>query len=390
MIEHTPNRRSATCGVSPRGIAYVFAWGVALLATASAVAQQTPDEGVAWPEGVEPLSEAMLMEVAALGMDSLTFDEAVDHYDEYGYPEDRLGRLVLTRDDEGPLLTVRDDPVPYLLYAQFENRQRDAVFLARTGDHVDQMPNGDPFVVPYGFGAVKFSTISMSIVESLLIPHVSDARKHYEVFPLRDLYLGVGAGVTGLDLLARYVVRERIAAHVAVGINLFGGLRTGSILAAHWLPLRAGVGYRTPGPFRQLLGPTLVTFGGELLAGFFDRDNRPTTPVASVVPGAFVAVERVLLHEQPADRDFRADPRPSNYRASSVRLQASLYLNPWGGPVLSPAISLDTTINLLGPAIPEHQFKHTEVLFVHDIYRDDLREQAERREARAQRASDGE
>ena len=54
------------------------------------------------------------------------------HYTENGYPEAEDGSLVIRMSSGEPRIHLRDEIKPYLLYAQYQNQQRDGVFLART------------------------------------------------------------------------------------------------------------------------------------------------------------------------------------------------------------------------------------------------------------------
>ena len=56
-----------------------------------------------------------------------------------------------------------------------------------------------------------------------------------------------------------------------------------------------------------------------------------------------------------------------------------------GGGFLKALLSFGYQLNILGPQIPEHEFTETKVLFVHDLYREDLERQRQRRAARARR-----
>ena len=62
------------------------------------------------------------------------------HYDDLGYPETKEGALALRIKNGEPVVYMRVEPEPYLLYAQYKNQQRDAVFLARSSAHSDTMP----------------------------------------------------------------------------------------------------------------------------------------------------------------------------------------------------------------------------------------------------------
>jgi len=123
------------------------------------------------------------------------------------------------------VLTMKGDDLPYLLYAQFANRQRDGIFLARNGDMEDPLPTGHLHRIPYGCGALKINTVYLSLVEALLVPHVSDNQKSYETFPLRDLYLGGSVGVTGLLFEALYADLQTGRESGCVELNTAVGFR---------------------------------------------------------------------------------------------------------------------------------------------------------------------
>lgn len=342
----------------------------------------------------EDLSDEMLLAaesvVGKAGEANLVFDLDLDHYDDIGFPEDLNGRLVMSAGDDGPLVLTQFDRSPYLLYAQYENRQRDAVFLARTGTISDVMPSGERREIPYGYGAVKFNTVYASILESLLVPHFSDNQKTYVDFPLRDVYVGGGFSLTGITALARYVHVERYVGEVQIGFNPFGSMNAGGILNRYSIPVHVGGGYRFPGAFPELLGENVWTVGGDLMFGLGDRDDDPATgPV--LLPGAYLDLERVLYDEAGRRRDFREDPRPYNYTVNSLSIRAGVHLNLTGsGSVLMPQIALRYQYSILGSAIPEHTFKETNVLYVNEVYREDLKRQAERRRAREERTNEGE
>jgi hypothetical protein len=48
-----------------------------------------------------------------------------------------------------------------------------------------------------------------------------------------------------------------------------------------------------------------------------------------------------------------------------------------------PSFALSYSYNFIGPRIPSHAFKETEVMYLNDLYRDDLERQQARREARS-------
>ena len=335
----------------------------------------------------ETISEQMLLDAVPVGVRALDFDRRMSHYDEHGYPEDEHGRLVLRNSLDGPTVTMRRDPAPYLLYAQYANRQRDAVMLARTGTVNDVLPGGDATTVPFGYGAVRFNTVYVSILESLLVPHFSDNQKEHVVFPLTDLYIGGSFGLTGILASLRYVHTERYVGYVAAGYNPFRGHNPASVLNRYVIPVHVGGGIRFPGALPDILGENNWTVGTDLLLGFGRRGDDPASS-GVLVPGVFLDIERVLFDAASLRRDYRTDPRPYNYRVNALVFRAAAYLNVTNlgaGDLFFPVFSLSYQYNVLGPRIPEHDFKETRVLYLHDDYREDLRRQAERREQRANR-----
>lgn len=359
-------------------------------AAAAGTAQEAGDEDRTAADLAEEMLLAADSVLGEAGEANLLFDGEVAHYDDNGYPEDEDGLLVMQLDPDGPIVYVEDDRIPYLLYAQYENRQRDAVFLARTGTISDVLPTGEEREIPYGYGAVKFNTVYVSILEGLLVPHFSDNQKTYVDFPLRDLYVGGSFGLTGITAVARYVHLEQFVAEAQIGFNPFGSFNASSVMNRYWIPIHIGGGYRFPGVFPELLGENVWTVGADLLLGLGDRDNDPTSRV--ILPGAYLDIERVLYDEEGRRRDYREDPRPYNYTVNSLSLRAGVYFNFAGiasGTFIVPEIALRYQYSIIGPKIPEHEFKETNVLYVNEIYRDDLERQAERRRARAERESEG-
>lgn len=330
------------------------------------------------------LSEQMLEEVEAGDTSQLQFGGIVDHYDEHGFPESATGQLVLEPGPAGPEVFVEDESDPYLLYAQFQNLQRDAVFLARTGPITDVLPSGDAYVVPYGYGALKQNAVTISIVEALLVPHIGDNQKRYAQFPLNDLYLSGGLGLSGATAGLRFVLVERYVGYARAGLNIFGGPRVSGVYNQIAVPIHVGAGIRFPSPVRLPFTGSNWTVGGDALVGIGDGDNDPATPAASFFPGAFLDIEQVLYDERGVRRDFRNDPRPYNYNAHSIIFRLGAYLNladPDRGLIV-PMFELSYHYSILGPDIPDHEFKETEVLYVDELYVDEIREQIERRRER--------
>ena len=349
--------------------------------------QSEAGRGDEMPVGAETLTTEELLEGAVDESEAPRLGGEFSHYDADGYPEDSDGRLVLEGTEDGPAAAVEGEDFPYLLYAQYVNTQRDAVFLSRTGDRVDTLPSGELFEIPHGYGALKLSAIYISILEARPIPHVSDAAKSYTLFPLTDLYLGLSFGITGLQVTGRYVWTERLAIHARTGINATGG-EAGTLRDAYWVPIHVGAGYRFPGLFEELLGSSLWTVGGDLFFGVGDRDGSAATPAFFMMPGVFFEFEKVLLFAGAESENFREDPRPANYSVTTVGLRAGVHLNLLAeapGGVVYPWVELGVSFNVIGPPIPEHEFKETRIIYMHDLYREDLQRQIERREARQNR-----
>ncbi len=377
---------------SPRRVAIAFILTVPVISVAAQAAPRIADRPPAESsESADVTNQALtaeeLLEGSIDNSESPRVGGEFSYYDADGYPEDAEGRLVLVETDDGPAARIEGDDFPYLLYAQYVNTQRDAVILSRTGDRVDTLPSGELFEIPQGYGALKSSAIYASILEARPVPHFSDAVKTYTLFPLSDVYLGLSFGITGLQLTGRYVWTEQLAIHARTGINATGG-ESGSLRDAYWVPVHVGAGYRFPGLFEELLGSSLWTVGGDLFLGIGDRDGSTATPVFFMMPGLFFEFEKVLLFDTEPPEDFRTDPRPENYSVTTVGLRAGLHLNLLAdspGGVVYPWVELGVSFNLVGPPIPEHEFKETRIIYMHDLYREDLQRQIERREARENR-----
>ncbi len=315
------------------------------------------------------------------------------HYDDNGFPEDPQGLLAVHPKGDDFLVDMRSADEPYLLYAQFANRQRDAVFLARNGPILDPLPDGSLREIPRGQGALKTNETYISLVEGLLLPHVSDNQKTYRLFPLRDLYLGASLGLTGLLAEARYVHRERYFGYAASGLNLFSGADAPSLapLVYYAVPLHLGAGVQFPPLLSILPGDNHWSAGADLLLGFGDADRDPATPAVVWVPGVFLELEKRDLFGWGSRwagfgkrGDFREDPRPDNYHLRALFLRLGLYLDIQNRQ--SGWLKLDAVFgfryNLVGPRIPAHAFKETRVLYLNDEYREQVLQQRENRRLR--------
>jgi len=321
-------------------------------------------------------------------------DEGVDHYDQDGFPEDLIGLLVVDTSPVGYMVYLENIADPFLLYAQFVNRQRDGVFLARSGTIEDPLPNGEVTVIPYGYGALKTNTSYVSLVEGVLLPHISDNQKEYQRFVIRDLYLGVALGVTGLLAEIQYVHAEHIFGYANVGINFLGGVGGDWLAPLNYyrVPVYLGAGLRYPGLLEPFIGENHWGIGAELLLGVGDADQDQQTSSFVWLPGVFFEIEKRDLFGwsegwagfRPRD-DYREDPRPFNYHIRSLYLRLALYLNIQDGAdtgYVGFDAGLGFRYNLIGPKIPEHEFKETRVVYLNDEYREQIHLQLEKRRQR--------
>jgi hypothetical protein len=296
---------------------------------------------------------------------------------------------------------MRGEEFPYLLYAQFANRQRDAVFLARDGALEDPSPDGTLVEVPYGWGALKTNTAYISVVEAQLVPHVSDNQKAYERFPLRDLYVGLSAGVTGLLGEARFVDRERLFVYGRLGFNYLAGVGGAGLAPFNYtvLALHLGGGVGFPGLFENLIGGNHWYLGADLHLGFGDADRDAATPAVIWMPGVFFELEKrdffgwrerwVGLDER---GDFREDPRPVDYHVRALYARLGVRLDVQNGPETG-WVKLDAAVGfrntLVGPRIPPHPFKETRVVYLSEEYREQILRQREQRQSRIERSRGG-
>src|SRR5690606_28844008 len=170
------------------------------------------------------------------------------HYDDVGYPESPEGLLIIELDPQVGPITMFRGTQPHYIEAQFVNTQRDAVWLARQGVNRDVLPNGQVYTIPYGYGAIKRSLLAVSLVEAQLQPHISDAQKSYELFPLEDFYVGGVMSLAGLRAEARYVQKESFVGYAQAGLNLaaMAGIEFNRTYGSYAVPVVAGGGFRYP------------------------------------------------------------------------------------------------------------------------------------------------
>ena len=317
-------------------------------------------------------------------------------YDDNGFPEDPRGLLAVSPDGEAFSVRMRGESFPFLLYAQFVNRQRDAVFLAREGIGQDTLPDGTRQDIPYGYGALKTTTAWISVVEGQLLPHVSDNQKAFEIFPLQDLYVGASLGITGLQAEVRYVDRESLLGFARAGLNFFGGVGGAALAPLNytWLSVDLGGGIAFPGLLENLLGPNHWSVGGDLFLGLGDADRILSTPALVWMPGVFFELEKRDLFGwadgwagfEPQG-DYHEEARPLNYHVRALTARVSVYLDLQNG-LTTGWIKVNAAIgfryNVAGPPIPEHPFKETRVVYISDEYRRQVLLQREQREQRIQ------
>jgi hypothetical protein len=313
-------------------------------------------------------------------------------HDDNGFPESPRGLLVVNPDPAGYSVLMRGVEFPFLLYVQFANRQRDSVFMARDGLVEDPLPDGSFANIPYGYGALKITTAYISVVEGIVLPHVSDDQKAYQQFPLRDLYLGASVGVTGLLAEVRYIERERILGYARAGWNFLGGVG-GTALAPFnhsALSVHLGAGVESPGLLENLIGQNHWSVGGDLYLGFGNLDGQP--PAVIWMPGAFFELEMRDLFGW-GDRwagfgpqgEYHDDARPLNYHVRALFARAGVYVDIQNGKDTG-WIKVDAAVgfryNVIGPRIPKHPFKETRVVYLSEEYRQQILHQRELREQR--------
>jgi hypothetical protein len=317
-------------------------------------------------------------------------------YDDNGFPEDGHGILVVGPDGDAFSVGMRGASFPFLLYAQFVNRQRDAVILAREGLVQDTLPDGTMQDIPYGYGALKTTTAWISVVEGQLLPHLSDNQKTFEQFPLRDVYLGASLGITGLQAEARYVDRERAFGYARVGLNFLGGVGGDGLAPLNYtrLSVNLGGGIAFPGLLENLIGQNHWSVGGDLLLGFGDADGISATPSVVWMPGLFFELEKRDLFGWGngwagfgPHGDYHDDARPSNYHVRALTARVAVYLDLQNGAQtgwVKVDVGIGFRYNVAGPTIPAHPFKETRVVYMSDEYRQQVLQQRERREQRIQ------
>jgi hypothetical protein len=339
--------------------------------------------GAAPTSSVAPALPVITATVAGGGLIGVGLE--THHHDADGHPESADGRLVLTVDPElGPYLVMQDGR-PHSVEAQVANLQRDAVLLAREDGRADERPDGTRFEIPYGWGALKTNLAIVTLIEARLAPHFADNHKRYTLFPLSDLYLGGAVSVSGVHAELRYVHTEQTVVYGQLGLNplAMAGATVGRTWAAFAVPLRAGGGWRYPSPLRFL--GTHWTSGLELLLGLGAADE-PIHETAAVVflPGLVQELEWTWRRDLDIE-DHRADPRPSDWGVHALFARVGLYLDAFSGRGGTGGLLVDVSVgyrfNLLGPDIPEHAFKATEVTWASARYVARKRDEEARRRA---------
>lgn len=337
--------------------------GVSPAAQPSGVAGSVAAPG---PDATDP-PPAITQAVPPVGL--LGFGLVPHHYDEVGYPESLEGLLIVENDPTAGPITMVQGQKPHYLEAQFVNVQRDAVWLARQGAVVDVLPNGAPYEIPYGYGAVKRSLAATTLIEAQVQPHFSDNQKSYQLFPLQDFYLGATLSLVGLRADFRYVEKERYVGHVQAGVNLasLAGAEFNRTFGAFAVPIVVGGGIRYPSVI-SIVGSNWTT-GAEVILGLGSVDKDPDTAGAIALPGLFHEVEWAFQRDVEVT-DFRTDPRPYNYGVQSLYAKIGAYPDFLGGATKSLLFDLHVgyRYNFKGPSIPHHQFKETRVTYASERY----------------------
>lgn len=303
-----------------------------------------------------------------------------DHYDETGYPESAEGLLVIELDpDAGPITLLRGKE-PHYLEAQFLNTQRDAIWMARKRSLYDVLPSGAAHEIPYGYGAIKRSFSATTLVEAQLVPHISDNQKSYETFPLRDLYVGAALSLTGLRGEVRWTEKERYVAFGQTGLNVLAlaNAKINRTYGAFAVPLTLGGGIRYPALI-DILGTHWMS-GAELSLGLGAADDDKETGNVIVLPGLFHELEWTFERNLGVT-DYRADPRPYNYGAHSLYVKLTAYADLFGDA--NSGILFDILVgyrlNIIGPSIPIHDFKQTQVTYASQRYVQRKQQEQQRR-----------
>lgn len=344
-------------------------------------AQETGEQNFTIPEELRPPERNVPVNIGG----------ELDHYDSDGFPEDEEGLLVFDMEDTTPLVTMEDDPLPFPLLAQFANIQRDAVFLARKTRVTDTRPDGTRKTVPFGYGAVKLNTVYLSLVEGVVLPHFSDNRKEYRLFPLSDIYIGASAGFSGIGGDIRFTLMERYCMFSSIRVNAFRSLRKPPF-TYNSASVLLGAGYRFISPVTALLGHNFWTAGLEVYTGFGDGDLDPATRPFYWIPGVYFEIEKTFSPKKSGEQDYRNDPRPHNYRVNSFALRTGLGFNigNYGDSgFLKLGISLSYRFNIKGPSIPDHEFKQTEPVYLSEQYLTQIEAARNRREIRSEEGESG-
>ena len=344
----------------------------------SAGAQERAPAAAPAPDNVQNSIPQVARAVAPTNL--LGVDLVRHHFDELGYAESEDGFLIVELDPQAGPITLLHGTKPYYLEAQFVTTQRDAICLARDEAIFDVLPTGASHEISYGYGALKRSLSAVTLVEAMLQPHISDNRKSYEVFPLRDLYLGAVLSLVGVRGELRYVDTERYVVHGQLGLNLaaLAGLKINRTYGAFALPIVLGGGIRYPS-ILSFLG-SHWTSGVELMLGLIGVDDDADTANAVALPGVFHEFEWTFEQESDVE-DYRSDPRPYNYGVQSFYAKLGFYADFFGGA--GEGFVFDVHVgyrcNLIGPSIPEHDFKSTEITYASQRYTQRKQEEEIRR-----------
>lgn len=116
------------------------------------------------------------------------------------------------------------------------------------------------------------------------------------------------------------------------------------------------------------------------MLGLIGIDEDADTANAVALPGVFHEFEWTFQQKHDVE-DYRSDPRPYNYGVQAFYAKLGAYFDFFGGAVegLVFDIHVGYRCNILGPSIPEHEFKSTETTYASERYTRRKKEEETRR-----------
>lgn len=300
---------------------------------------------------------------------------ATKRHDAKGYPEDARGQLVWqTHPQLGRITFLKDNTTPSLVYYQYRNRQRDAIFLARWDDITDNLPDGRGILLKRGSGAVKFNAVTVSGLEGMTQPHFGDNIKYYKRFTIMDYLVGFGFGVLGPEVDLRLVIADSFILYLNGSVNILSGLNLSPLLGSFNYKAGIGLGARFPAPVQlPLLGKHYWGVTLDLAVGLGDANNDGQHTNA-FIPGLNLEITKCTYGDRSKARPGGV---PYNYHVTEFFLKIGFHLDTTAlASGLSLAVSAGVRFTFLGSAIPGHVQKDTETVYQHPRY---LKKKAEER-----------